>query len=121
MSTTSETELRAEVAWLEARNREVNLQRIEAETLARSQAARLDELERENARMRGALEEIARVDVGGLQGIAEDHRFDADDYDKKEALAKLQAWHHEENVYLMGRIADRRSRARAALAGSGEK
>jgi hypothetical protein len=84
-------------------------------------AARLDELERENARLRAALEEIARVDVGGLQGIAEDHRFDADDYDKKEALAKLQAWHDEENVYLMGRIADRRSRAVAALAGSGEK
>jgi len=87
-------------------------------SLLRAAAARLDELERENARMRAALEEIARVDVGGLQGIAEDHRFDADDHDKKEALAKLQAWHDEENVYLMGRIADRRSRARAALAGS---
>ena len=60
MSTTSETELRAEIAWLEARNREVNLQRIEAETVARSQAARLSELERENARMRAALEEIAK-------------------------------------------------------------
>ena len=60
MSTTSETELRAEIAWLEARNREVNLQRIEAETVARSQAARLSELERENARLRDVLERISQ-------------------------------------------------------------
>jgi hypothetical protein len=99
----------------------ISLKRIADALEIIAAADRLDELERENARLRAALEEIARVDVGGLQGIAEDHRFDADDYDKKEALAKLQAWHDEENVYLMGRIADRRSRARAALAGSGEK
>ena len=60
MSTTSETELRAEISWLEARNREVNLQRIEAETVARSQAARLSELERENARLRDVLERISQ-------------------------------------------------------------
>jgi hypothetical protein len=62
MSTTSETELRAEIAWLEARNREVNLQRIEAETLARSQAARLDELERENAALHDKLEHLLSID-----------------------------------------------------------
>ena len=61
MSATSETELRAEISWLEARNREVNLQRIEAETLARSQAARLDELERENAALREALKPFAAM------------------------------------------------------------
>jgi hypothetical protein len=59
MSTTSEIELRAEISWLEARNREVNRQRIEAETLARSQAVRLAEMEQDNARLRSALEPFA--------------------------------------------------------------
>jgi hypothetical protein len=76
---------------------------------------RLAELERENARLREALTEIARVDVGGLQGISEDHYFDQDDYSPEEAYERLKTWRDEEVQYLMGRIADRRRRARAAL------
>jgi len=99
MSTTSETELRAEIAWLEARNREVNRQRIEAETVARSQAIRLSELERENARMREALQLIAN---------ATHPRFLAEH--------DIHLLHVSEKTF-----GDCINIARAALAGSGEK
>jgi hypothetical protein len=63
-----------------------------------------------------ALEEIARTDVGGLQGIAEDHEFDPADYSKDAAIERLRAWNTEETRYLMSRIVARRDRARTALA-----
>jgi hypothetical protein len=63
---TDHAELRAEISWLEARNREVDLQRIEAETTARSQAARIaalvaerDALAAEVAKLREALKPFA--------------------------------------------------------------
>ena len=52
---TDHAELRSEISWLEARNREVNLQRIEAETTARSQAARIAALVAERDALREAL------------------------------------------------------------------
>jgi Mg2+ and Co2+ transporter CorA len=108
MSTTSETELRAEISWLEARNREVNRQRIEAETLARSQAARLSELERENARMREALKPFADA----ADGLSER------DYD-----ARVVAWIGDAEPNNGGAYGLHASdfRRAAALAGSGEK
>jgi hypothetical protein len=79
MSTTSETELRAEISWLEARNREVNLQRIEAETAARAKAARITELEREKGCIPltygSALGSLALVfGLFALAGVAEASR-----------------------------------------------
>jgi hypothetical protein len=112
VSTTSETELRAEIAWLEARNREVNLQRIEAETLARSQAALLDELERENARLREALKPFANV--GGILA----------DTSSRHGMNVSPEWNNGELFFVVGNgtaaslYRSQFDRALAALAGT---
>ena len=68
----------------------------------------MDEMARE-------LEKIARTDVGGLQGISEDHMFDPEDYSKEEALRREREWHDADSMYLLRCIHWRREAARSAL------
>lgn len=75
----------------------------------RQAAARLRSMEE-------ALMEIARTDVGGLQGIAEDHSYDLDDLTPQQALEREKAWHDEDSRYLLNRIYHRQKTARDALA-----
>lgn len=65
--------------------------------------------------LEGVLKEISRVDVGGLQGIAEQHEFDEGDYPPAEVIARLRAWYAEEVRYLLSTVAWRREKARSAL------
>lgn len=66
--------------------------------------------------METALQEIARSDIGGLQGISEEHSYDADDMTPQQALEREKAWHDEDSGYLLSRILHRQKTARNALA-----